>query len=514
VGKSGDNSAPRLTGKARVVTAKRVLTGYDDAGAAQFMNDAALVLSADRIERVIPAIEVPAGASLVAEYPDHVLIPGLVNAHHHVGITPLQAGSLDHHLEEWIGAGAVRRGLDPYLDTLFSAVEMVCSGVTCVQHISGISIKPASSMRHFANEVLRAYRDIGMRASFCFNSRDQNHMSHESDAELVARAAGQLKADLSAYLTQGPVGIPDYLELFDTLTADVAQDHRLAIQLAPANLHWCSDQMLIALRDKASSANVTMHMHLVETPYQAEYARRRTGKSAIAHLADLGLLGPRMTLGHGVWISPGDMDLLAQSGTSICHNCSSNLRLGSGRAPVTDYLDRGLTVALGIDEAGVNDDRDMWLEMRMALYQHRDPGIGARWPSASEVMRAATVGGGETTPFGTEIGRLAPGAWADFTVIDWSRATWPYQDANVPLINVLVQRVKPDAITAVWVAGDRIVSEGRPERIDVEAIHGQIASHLSGPRDEVDQRGLRIANGVPALIRDFFTQYDFKPKPR
>ena len=93
----------------------------------------------------------------------------------------------------------------------------------------------------------------------------------------------------------------DYLGLFDELTANVADDGRLAIQLAPANLHWCSDRMLEALRDKAAVAGVPMHMHLVETPYQAEYARHRTGKSAVAHLGDLGLLGPGMTLGHGVW---------------------------------------------------------------------------------------------------------------------------------------------------------------------------------------------------------------------
>jgi 5-methylthioadenosine/S-adenosylhomocysteine deaminase len=498
----------------RVVTAARVLTGYDEAGNARFLEQAALLLNGDRIEQVTPASHAPVGAPIIADYPDHVLVPGLVNAHHHVGLTPLQSGSLDHHLEEWIGTGTVRRGLDPYLDTLCSAIEMVCSGITTVQHITGVSFRPASAMRHFASEVLRAYRDIGMRASFCFNARDQNHLSHESDAALIARASGALREDLGSYLAQGPVDLADYLKLFDDLTADVAREARLAIQLAPANLHWCSDAMLLALRDKAAVANVPMHMHLVETPYQAEYARRRTGKSAVAHLAQLGLLGPRMTLGHGVWLSPGDIDLLAQTGTCICHNCSSNLRLGSGRAPMTDYFGKGLTVALGIDEAGVNDDRDMWLEMRMALYQHRDPGIGAAWPSASQVMRAATEGGAATTLFGDSIGRIAPGALADFTVIDWNRATRPYQDPGVPLINVLVQRVKPEAVAAVWVAGDRIVNNGRPEHIDRESIFSQIAAHLSRPRDEVDQRGLRISQGVPPLIRDFFAQYDFKPKQR
>jgi 5-methylthioadenosine/S-adenosylhomocysteine deaminase len=498
----------------RIVTAGRVLTGYDAAGEAKFLINAALILNGDRIEKVIPAAEAAEGARVVSEYPDHVLLPGFVNAHHHVGLTPLQAGSLDHHLEEWIGSGAVRRRLDPYLDTLFSAVELIRSGVTTVQHIHGAIPGPAEHMRHVAQEVLRAYRDIGMRASFCFNARDQNRMTHEADCDFIARATGDLRADLSAYLRQRTLDMSDYLGLFDDLTAHVAEEGRLAIQLAPANLHWCSDRMLEAWRDKAAAAGVPMHMHLVETPYQAEYARRRTGKSAVAHLADLGLLGPAMTLGHGVWISPGDMDLLAESGTCICHNCSSNLRLGSGKAPVTDYLDRGVTVALGIDEAGVNDDRDMLLEMRMALYQHRAPGLGARWLRASEVLQAATEGGAATTLFGNSIGRIAPGALADFTVIDWCRATWPYQDTNVPPINVLVQRVKPEAVAAVWVAGERIASNGRPERIDADAIHTEIAARLAAPRDEMEQAGLRIAKGALPLIRDSFADYGIIPHRR
>ncbi len=495
----------------RIVTAARVLTGFDEAGKAQFLTNAALCLRGVRIDSVLPMVDVTDSARVIAEYPNHVLLPGFVNAHHHIGLTPIQAGSLDHHLEEWIGSGAARRQLDPYLDTLFSATELIRSGVTTVQHIQGAMSGPAANMKHVAQEVLRAYRDIGMRASYCFNARDQNRMTHEADADFIARATGEIQADVATYLARRTVDMSDYLGLFDELTANVADDGRLAIQLAPANLHWCSDRMLEALRDKAAVAGVPMHMHLVETPYQAEYARRRTGKSAVAHLGDLGLLGPGMTLGHGVWISPGDMDLLAESGTCVCHNCSSNLRLGSGKAPITEYLDRGVTLALGIDEAGVNDDRDMLLEMRMALYQNRAPGMGARWPSASDVMRMATEGGAATTPFGAGIGRIAAGALADFTVIDWRRATWPYQDDNVPPINVLVQRVKPEAVAAVWVAGERILNDGQPERIDAEAIHAEIAERLAVPRNEMERMGLRIGKAAVPLIREFFANYAINP---
>src|ERR1700752_3491890 len=100
-------------GDIRVVTAGRVLTGYDRDREAVFQTNAALVLDGDRIKRVVPAPVVPQGARVVADYPDHVVLPGFVNAHHHVGLTPLQAGSPDRHLEEWIPSNAGMRGLDP-----------------------------------------------------------------------------------------------------------------------------------------------------------------------------------------------------------------------------------------------------------------------------------------------------------------------------------------------------------------------------------------------------------------
>ena len=98
-------------------------------------------------------------------------------------------------------------------------------------------------------------------------------------------------------------------------------------------------------------------MHLLESPYQKEYAYRRSGGSAIDHLKKLGMLNSRMTLGHCVWANEDDIETLKESGVHICHNCSSNLRIRSGILPLMQYLDRGIPVALGIDEAGLNDDR-------------------------------------------------------------------------------------------------------------------------------------------------------------
>ena len=100
------------------------------------------------------------------------------------------------------------------------------------------------------------------------------------------------------------------------------------------------------------------------------------------YLEDLGLLGPQMTLGHGVWLTEADIERVAETGTMICHNASSNLRLRSGMAPFNHWAARGVRVAIGLDEAGINDDRDMLQEMRLVLRLHRVPGMEDAVPTS------------------------------------------------------------------------------------------------------------------------------------
>src|SRR4029450_8179110 len=104
-------------------------------------------------------------------------------------------------------------------------------------------------------------------------------------------------------------------------------------------------------------------MQLLETASQKESAPPRPGTTALRHLYGLGLLGPRITLGHGVWLTEDDIELAAATNTMICHNASSNLRLRSGVAPLNHFRAQGVRVGLGLDEAGINDDRDMFQEM-------------------------------------------------------------------------------------------------------------------------------------------------------
>lgn len=203
-------------------------------------------------------------------------------------------------------------------------------------------------------------------------------------------------------------------------------------------------------------------------------------------------------------MTPDDIALLAERGGCLCHNCSSNLRLKSGTADLNAFLASGVPVALGIDEAGINDDRDILQEMRLALTLHRGPGHDAPFPSAAEVLRMATEHGGGTTSFADRIGRLALGRLADIVLLDWNRVTWPYQDGEMPLVDVLVRRAKAGAVETVVIGGETVYHEGAFLKVDRDAVLGEIARALGGPATPAESARRRLAEGLHAPVRGDF----------
>ena len=139
----------------------------------------------DEMKQLAPAAEIKL-------YPDHMMLPGFVNSHHHVGMTPLQLGSPDHALELWFASRMPARKLDLYLDTLYSAFEMIASGITTVGHIHGWMTGGYDAIHGAASKVLSAYRKIGMRASYSYAVREQNRLVYESDEAFCARLPSPL----------------------------------------------------------------------------------------------------------------------------------------------------------------------------------------------------------------------------------------------------------------------------------------------------------------------------------
>src|SRR6516164_599591 len=270
---------------------------------------------------------------------------------------------------------------------------------------------------------------------------------------------------------------------------------------------WCSDAALTRLADCSRKYGVPLHMHLLETAYQKEYARRRGGCTAVEYIDRFGLLGRQMTLGHGVWLNERDIDRLAETGTCVCHNCSSNFRLRSGVAALNKLEAAGITTAIGIDEAGINDDRDMLQEMRMVLRAHRVPGMDDEVPTPAQVFRMATSGGAATTLFAETIGALEVGRAADIVLIDWRAISYPYLDPETPLLDAVLQRAKTGGVRTVICDGDVIYQDGKFTKVDrdgaLRALHEDLQRALSD--DEVERR--RLSKSLLPHVRAFYANY-------
>ena len=500
-----------------IVRGRQVFTRVRDRHTVEAVDDGAVLVEGGLVRAVGPFDEIRAAHP---NLPVHgtgrqVVLPGFVNGHHHIGLTPVQLGSPDMPLELWFITRLVCRAVDLYLDTLYSAFEMVASGCTTVQHIHGWLPGKVDAVTAGANEVIRAYGDVGMRVSYSFAVRDQNRLVYMDDMAFVASLPEALQPPMKAHFDRFQLSLDDNFAMFEELRRTHQDNGRVGIQLAPANLHWCSDTALTRLAEVSERHDAPMHMHLLETAYQREYARRRGGGTAVEYIERFGLLGPRMTLGHGVWLSEGDVERVAASGTHICHNCSSNFRLRSGIGALNHWEAMGVNTAMGMDEAGINDDRDMLQELRMVVNAHRTPGADDSVPTMGQVLRMATSGGAATTAFRGRIGTLTEGAGADLVLIDFDRLAYPYLDPEMPVLDAVIHRAKPDAVDLVMCAGEVIYADGGFTRVDrkaaLEALRQDLTRALT--EEEVQRRGLSKAllPHVSAFYDKYFDPSEHQP---
>jgi len=382
---------------------------------------------------------------------NEVMLPGFVNGHHHIGLTPVQLGSPDMPLELWFVTRLVMRNVNLYLDTLYSAFEMIASGVTTVQHLHGRIPGKLDQVDRGCQEAIRAYQDIGMRVSYSYAVRDQNRLVYQRDEDFIASLPSELRGPMQRWFERFQLKLDDDIALFEGLYGRYRDNRRVKVQLAPANLHWCSDEALTRL---------------------ADCSRR-----------------------------------LAETGTCVCHNCSSNFRLRSGVAALNKLEAAGITTAIGIDEAGINDDRDMLQEMRMVLRAHRIPGMDDEVPTPAQVFRMATSGGAATTPFADTIGALEVGRAADMVLIDWRAISYPYLDSETPLLDAVLQRAKTSDVRTVICDGEVIYHDGKFTKVDrdgaLRALHEDLQRALSD--DEVERR--RLSKSLLPHVRAFYADY-------
>ena len=318
-----------------------------------------------------------------------LVIPGLVNAHGHAAMTLLRGYADDKPLEAWLQediwpAEAELTPEDVAAGTRLAAVEMIRSGTTAF-----------ADMYFHVGEVVEAVREAGLRA----------RVGH--GAVTVGKDEEAARADFAESLSVAE----EY---------DGAADGRVRTAVMPHAPHTVGTEYFEEFVPRVREAGVPLHFHLNETEGYLGPIEDEAGVRPTEYAADLGLLAEDTWVAHGVHLDAGEVERLADTGTTVVHCPASNMKLASGMAPVQDLLDAGVTVALGTDGAASNNDLDVFDELRDAAMLGKLAADDAEAVDADAAVRMATEGGAEALGF--DAGRIEAGAKADLAVVDLEAA--------------------------------------------------------------------------------------------
>ncbi|MEN9222050.1 MAG: amidohydrolase [Thermostichus sp. BF3_bins_97] len=445
-------------------------------------------IEGERIAAIGAGLSV-AGTELDAR--DKLLLPGFVNAHTHSsemwqrGIIP------PYPLELWIAQLHEYAPLDPqkiYLSALGTAVETLLTGGTAV--VDHLVLIPGQELATIEAAV-RAYRQSGIRAfigpliqdqalSTCLPSGESKDLEHE------------------AY----PLSTAEVLEIVEEA---VRQFHRpdegITLMVAPTGIQLCSDDLFKGCVELSQKYNLPRHAHLLETRAQQMLAHEKYGCSAVEHLERIGYLDPKTSLAHCVWLTDADIEILARTGSTIVHNPLSNLRLGSGIAPLLKYRRAGVNVSFGCDGSASNDSQDLLEAIKIGSILHNVTDFDYRnWISPRESVDMASRGGAKGVGMADQFGSLAVGMQADLVLYDLTQLSiLPRTDP----IGLLILGRPTQVVDSVWVKGKQVVSAGTVTTVDVAKLRQDLfaQSHWNFPESGSPFRKSEQAEQLEARYR-------------
>jgi len=453
-------------------------------------------IHAGRIRALRPAGETePAGSGLDAR--GLLAAPGLINGHHH-SHEHFHKGRYDRlPLELWMNYVRPPEPLpltprQVYLRTLIGAMEALRSGTTTL--VDDLNVSPLLDLDHVA-AVYRAYEDSGIRALVGPSLFDRPFY------RALPFVDEELPRELLAEWGRRPATPPaEVLALVEDLARERHPARsRVGVIAAPSAPQRCSREFLLQVRDLADRHGLPLITHVHETRLQAVTAQQFYGKTMIAYLDDLGFLKPATSLIHGVWLTPDDIERLARSGASVQHNPTSNLKLGSGLAPLQTLLDAGVNVSLGSDGCGSTETLNMHTVMGDCALVHKLRGDDFRqWPGAEEAHGAATLGGARALGREHDLGRLAVGYRADIALYRLDRP--PFLPLNAPLR----QRVYAEtgaSLDTLLVDGEVVMRDARLTRLDEAALAAEIHAEHARLVPHLERAEALVAQLAPAYER-------------
>ncbi len=327
-------------------------------------------------------------AEKVIDAKGSVLMPGLINTHCHAGMTLFRGYADDMHLKEWLEdniwpAESKLTDMDIYAGTKLACLEMIRSGTTSF-----------ADMYMHMNKVAQAVEESGIRASLSYGMIDFG------DRE---------KADME--LKEGSCFVKEW---------NGRANGRITTMYGPHAPNTCSRDFLIRVKQQADKDNVRIHIHVLETEAELNYMKEKYGMCSIHFLKDIDFWGTAILAAHCVWLSDGDINILARHGVNISHNPVSNMKLASGICPVSKLVKSGANVCLGTDGCASNNNLDMFEEMKTAALLQKVSTMDPSILPARKILEMATVNGARA--LGIRSGMIKKGYNADVILIEMKKA--------------------------------------------------------------------------------------------
>jgi cytosine/adenosine deaminase-related metal-dependent hydrolase len=427
------------------------------------------------------------GAEFIA-LPDCIVMPGLVNAHQHGrGVSQIQLGYRDDFLETWIASRRGRGILDAYAVTRLAGARMLAQGVTTTIHANY-----SYGSGNYEAEVraqLAAYDEVGIRVAMCVGAMDRGTVVYPpQEACFMAGLPVELKAWLARPGTPAYAGgAESTIALMGRLRTDFGGDSGIRLCYGPAGPQWVSDELMSALARDADANGLGLHLHALESPAQRAAAGELFPSGVFTHLRKLGALNERTVIAHGVWVNDADLAELARAGATVARNAGCNLRLRNGIAPLARYLAHGVRVAVGTDNAALDDNEDLLSELRLAGCLGREPDWnGAASPTTDQLLAMATVNGAVAAQFAPDVGTLEIGKRADLVAVSLERTRSPYLDPDMPLLDAFLARAQGSDVRLTMVEGRIRYRDGRLVGLDLESIEQAAAAAAASARRPLD----------------------------
>ena len=425
--------------------------------------DGALFVRDNVIEQVGSTSELPEDADRIVDASGMIVLPGLINTHHHLYQTLTRAlpAVRDAPLFRWLQVlYDVWAGLTPeaiHTSALVGLAELMLSG--CTTASDHLYIYPGDCR---IDDEIRAAQEIGIRFQPCRGSMS------------LGESEGGLPPD--DVIEDEDFILRDTRRVIETYH-DPEPCAMVRIVVAPCSPFSVTPELMRESAKLARSYGVMLHTHLAETKDEEAFCLEHFGRRPVAYAEDLGWMGNDVWHVHCVHLNQEEIELFADTSTGVCHCPSSNMRLGSGIAPVRALLNAGADVALGVDGSASNDSSHLLAEARMALLLQRVEG-GPTALSAEEVLWMATRGGAAVLGR-DDVGQLAPSKAADVIGLRLDRLDYAgaLRDPLAPLVFCHPQRVDLSIIN-----GDIVVEEGQLTTVDLGPVverHNRMSRELT-----------------------------------